>query len=106
MAIAGAAVTWLRDNLGLIEHARDVEALAGSVEDTAGVYFVPAFNGLFAPRWRSDARGCIVGMTQYCTKAHLARATLESICFQTHEVLHAMQVSVRRKGARNCVAYC
>ena len=91
VAIAGAGVQWLRDNLGVIERASDVEALAASVPDTGGVYFVPAFSGLFAPRWRSDARGVCVGLTQFSTKAHLARALLEAICFQTRDVLEAMR---------------
>lgn len=91
VAIAGAGVQWLRDNLGVIERASDVEALAASVPDTGGVYFVPAFSGLFAPRWRSDARGVCVGLTQFTTKAHLARALLEAICFQTRDVLEAMR---------------
>jgi len=91
VAIAGAAVSWLKDNLGIIKSAKEIEGLAASVPDSAGVCFVPAFNGLFAPHWRTDARGCIVGMTQYCTKAHIARATLEAICFQSREVLEAMK---------------
>eukprot|EP00241_Pyramimonas_parkeae_P002496 CAMPEP_0114234302 /NCGR_PEP_ID=MMETSP0058-20121206/5639_1 /TAXON_ID=36894 /ORGANISM="Pyramimonas parkeae, CCMP726" /LENGTH=524 /DNA_ID=CAMNT_0001345977 /DNA_START=65 /DNA_END=1639 /DNA_ORIENTATION=+ len=91
VAVAGAAISWLKDNLGLIEKASDVEALARQVDDNGGMYFVPAFNGLFAPHWRSDARGCVVGLTQYCTKAHFARAALEAICFQSCEVLDAMR---------------
>ena len=90
VAIAGALVQWLRDNLGLIESAPEIETLAGSVEDSAGVYFVPAFSGLFAPRWRADARGVIAGLTRYVEKGHLARAVLEATCFQTREVLDAM----------------
>lgn len=90
IAIAGALVQWLRDNLGLIENSAEVEALARSVDDNGGMYFVPAFSGLFAPYWRSDARGAIVGMTRYVTKGHFARATLEAVAFQTREVLDAM----------------
>ncbi len=91
IAIAGALVQWLRDNLGLIEKSSDVEALARSVEDNGGIYFVPAFSGLFAPYWRSDARGVIVGMTRYVNKGHIARAALEATAFQTREVLDAME---------------
>ena len=91
VAIAGALVQWLRDNLGLIESADDIEALAASVEDNGGVYFVPAFSGLFAPHWRSDARGVIAGLTRYVTKGHLARAALEATAWQTREVLDAMR---------------
>jgi glycerol kinase len=92
IAIAGAAVQWLRDNLGLIQRAADTEALARSVEDTGGCYFVPAFSGLFAPYWDASARGVIVGLTRYVTRAHLVRATLEAICYQTRDVLAAMQM--------------
>jgi glycerol kinase len=91
IAITGALVQWLRDNLGLIEKSADVEKLAGSVEDNGGIYFVPAFSGLFAPYWRSDARGAIVGMTRYVNKGHIARAVLEASAFQTREVLDAME---------------
>ncbi|MDH3606732.1 MAG: glycerol kinase GlpK [Acidimicrobiia bacterium] len=91
IAIAGALVQWLRDNLGLIESAPEIEALAGTVEDNGGVYFVPAFSGLFAPHWRSDARGVIAGLTRYVNKGHLARAVLEATAWQTREVLDAMQ---------------
>ena len=91
IAIAGAAVQWLRDNLGIIDSAPAIEALAASVDDNGGVYFVPAFSGLFAPHWRSDARGVIAGLTRYATKAHLARATLEATAYQTREVLEAME---------------
>ncbi len=90
IAIAGALVQWLRDNLGLIERASDIEALAASVEDNGGAYIVPAFSGLFAPYWRSDARGVIAGLTRYVTKGHLARATLEATAYQTREVIDAM----------------
>jgi glycerol kinase len=81
---------WLRDNLKMIEKSPDVEALAASVEDNGGIYFVPAFSGLFAPYWRSDARGVIVGMTRYVTRGHFARAALEATAYQTREVLDAM----------------
>lgn len=90
IAVAGAAVKWIRDNLGLIKDAEESGHLAATVKDTGGVYFVTAFSGLFAPYWRNDARGCIVGLTQYTTKAHLARATLEASCFQTRAILDAM----------------
>jgi len=91
IAITGALVQWLRDNLGLIEKSADIEALAASVEDNGGIYFVPAFSGLFAPYWRSDARGVIVGLTRYVNKGHLARAVLEATAYQTREVLDAMR---------------
>ncbi|MFW6060411.1 MAG: glycerol kinase GlpK [Phycisphaeraceae bacterium] len=91
IAIAGALVQWLRDNLGFFETAPDIEPLARSVEDSAGVYIVPAFSGLFAPYWRSDARGVICGLTRYVTKAHLARAALEATAYQTRDVLDAMR---------------
>jgi glycerol kinase len=90
IAITGAAVQWLRDNLGLIQDAAETEAIAQSVADAGGMYFVPAFSGLFAPYWDMDARGVIVGLTRYVKKAHLVRATLESICYQTRDVLEAM----------------
>jgi glycerol kinase len=90
IAITGALVQWLRDNLGLISQSSEIESLASSVPDNGGVYFVPAFSGLFAPYWRSDARGVIVGMTRYINKGHIARAALESTAFQTREVLEAM----------------
>jgi len=92
IAIAGALVQWLRDNLGIIESALEVEALARTVDDNGGVYFVPAFSGLFAPHWRSDARGIIAGLTRYATKGHLARAALEATAYQTREVLEAMNL--------------
>ncbi len=91
IAIAGALVQWLRDNMGIIEQSSDVEALAASVSDNGDVYFVPAFSGLFAPRWRSDARGVIVGLTRYSTSGHIARAALEATAYQTREVLEAMR---------------
>jgi glycerol kinase len=91
IAVAGAGVRWLRDQLGFIENADEVEALAASVPDTGDVYVVPAFSGLFAPRWREDARGAIVGITAYTTKAHIARAMLEATAWQTREVLDAVR---------------
>lgn len=91
IAITGALIQWLRDNLGLIQSSAEVEALASSVADNGGIYFVPAFSGLFAPYWKSDARGAIVGMTRYVTKGHIARAALEATAYQTCEVLDAME---------------
>jgi glycerol kinase len=90
IAVTGAAVQWLRDNLGIIQSAAEVEELAGSVEDNGGCYFVPAFSGLFAPYWRGDARGVIAGLTRYVNKAHLARAALEATAFQSKEVVDAV----------------
>jgi glycerol kinase len=90
IAITGALVQWLRDNLGLIDSAEEIETLANSVEDNGGIYFVPAFSGLFAPYWRSDARGAIVGLTRYVNRGHFARAVLEATAYQTREVLEAM----------------
>ena len=90
IAITGALVQWLRDNIGLITSSAEVEALAATVEDNGGVYFVPAFSGLFAPYWKSDARGVIAGLTRYVNKGHIARATLEATAWQTREVLDAM----------------
>ncbi|KAB2375095.1 glycerol kinase GlpK [Actinomadura montaniterrae] len=91
IAVTGSAVQWLRDQLGIISGAAQSEALARQVEDNGGVYFVPAFSGLFAPYWRSDARGAIVGLSRFNTNAHLARATLESICYQSRDVVEAMR---------------
>jgi glycerol kinase len=90
IAVTGSLVQWLRDNLGIITEAADVEKLARSVEDNGGVYIVPAFSGLFAPHWRADARGVIVGLTRFANKGHFARAALESTAFQTREVLDAV----------------
>jgi len=90
VAVTGSLVQWLRDNLGIIRTASEVEELASQVPDTGDVYFVPAFSGLFAPHWRSDARGVIVGMTRYTDRRHIARAALEATAFQTMEVLDAM----------------
>ena len=91
IAISGALVQWLRDNLGLIQKSSDVEALARTVADNGGVYFVPAFSGLYAPYWKANARGVIAGMTRYANGGHLARAVLEATAFQTREVLEAME---------------
>ncbi len=91
IAITGALIQWLRDNLGLIQSSAEVEALAKSVEDNGGIYFVPAFSGLYAPYWKSDARGVIAGMTRYVNKGHIARAALEATAYQTREVLEAME---------------
>jgi glycerol kinase len=90
IAVTGSAVQWLRDQLGIISGASEIEALARQVPDNGGVYFVPAFSGLFAPYWRSDARGAIVGLSRFNTNAHLARATLEAICYQSRDVVEAM----------------
>jgi len=90
IASTGAIVHWLRDNLGLIQKSSDFEALARSVEDNGGAYLVPAFSGLYAPYWHSDARGIIVGLSRYINKGYIARAALEAIAFQVLEVLEAM----------------
>ncbi|MGV8848896.1 MAG: FGGY family carbohydrate kinase, partial [Propionibacteriaceae bacterium] len=90
IAVTGSLVQWLRDNLKMIDSAADIEALAATVDDNGGAYFVPAFSGLFAPYWRSDARGALVGLTRYVNKGHIARAVLEATAFQTREVLDAM----------------
>lgn len=91
VAIAGALVQWLRDNMGMIEKSTDVEALAKTVEDNGGAYFVPAFSGLYAPYWKSSARGVIAGLTRYVNKGHIARAVLEATAYQTRDVLEAME---------------
>jgi glycerol kinase len=93
IAVTGALVQWLRDNLGIISSAPEVEVLAGTVEDNGGAYFVPAFSGLFAPHWRADARGALVGLTRYVTKAHIARAALEATAYQSREVVDAMNAA-------------
>jgi glycerol kinase len=90
IAIAGALVQWLRDNLGLIKDAPEIEQLAATVDDSGGIYFVPAFSGLFAPYWRADARGALVGLTRYINKGHIARAVLEASAYQTYEIAEAM----------------
>jgi len=92
IAITGALVQWLRDNLGIIKKSSDIEALARTVRDNGGVYFVPAFSGLYAPYWMSTARGVIAGLTRYANKGHLARAVLEATAFQTREVVEAMEM--------------
>jgi glycerol kinase len=91
-------VQWVRDNLGMIGSAAEIEDLARSVEDNGGAYFVPAFSGLFAPHWRSDARGAVVGLTRFVTKGHLARAVLEATAYQTREVLDAMNADIAASG--------
>jgi glycerol kinase len=100
IAIAGALVQWLRDNLGIIEKSSDIEPLARTVEDNGGAYFVPAFSGLFAPYWRSDARGVLVGMTRFINRGHIARAALEATAYQTREVLEAMEIDSKVKLSR------
>jgi len=90
IAITGALVQWLRDNLGIIEKSADIEPLARSVDDAGGMYIVPAFSGLFAPYWKSNARGVFVGLTRYINKGHIARAALEATAYQTREVADAM----------------
>ncbi|RMI31734.1 glycerol kinase GlpK [Nocardia stercoris] len=98
IAVTGSLIQWLRDNLGLIDSASEVEGLAASVADNGGAYIVPAFSGLFAPRWRPDARGVITGLTRFVTKAHLARAALEATAFQTREVLDAMRADAEAEA--------
>jgi glycerol kinase len=100
IAITGAAIQWLRDNLGIIKDAAETESIAKSVDDAAGIYFVPAFSGLYAPYWDMYARGALVGLTRYVTRAHIVRATLESICYQTREVADAMESDSRVKLSR------
>ncbi|MDN3496328.1 glycerol kinase GlpK [Planococcus sp. APC 4015] len=96
IAVTGSLVQWLRDNLGIIQRSEDVESLAASVDDNGGAYFVPAFSGLFAPYWRPDARGALVGLTRYVNKAHIARAALESTAFQTRDVIEAVVADAGR----------
>ncbi|MFV0319746.1 MAG: glycerol kinase GlpK [Microbacterium sp.] len=91
IAVTGSLVQWLRDNLGIIQRSEEIEGLAASVDDNGGAYFVPAFSGLFAPYWRPDARGALVGMTRYVNRAHIARAALESTAFQSRDVIDAAQ---------------
>lgn len=98
IAIAGAAVQWLRDSLGIIQTAAEIEKLAETVPDSGGVYFVPAFNGLFAPWWRDDARGICIGITRFTNKGHIARAVLESMCFQVNDVLISMHQDAGEAG--------
>ena len=90
IAVTGSLVQWVRDNLGMIKDAPEIEVLARTVDDNGGAYFVPAFSGLFAPYWRPDARGAIVGLTRYVNRGHLARAVLEATAFQTREAVDAM----------------
>ncbi|MGH3630703.1 MAG: FGGY-family carbohydrate kinase, partial [Sciscionella sp.] len=90
IAVTGSLVQWIRDNLGMITSAEEIEREARAVDDNGGCYFVPAFSGLFAPHWRSDARGAIVGLTRFVNKGHLARAVLEATAFQSREVIDAM----------------
>jgi glycerol kinase len=99
IAVTGSLVQWVRDNLGLIQDAPEIETLAQQVDDNGGAYFVPAFSGLFAPHWRPDARGALVGLTRYVNKGHIARAVLEATAFQTREVLDAMNADTTRDGA-------
>jgi glycerol kinase len=94
VAVAGSAVQWARDNLGIISESSEIEALASTVDDNGDVYFVPAFSGLFAPRWRPDARGIVVGLTRFSNKGHIARAILEATAFQTRDLLDAMAKDV------------
>jgi len=105
IAVTGSLVQWLRDNLGLISDAAQIEALARTVEDNGGAYFVPAFSGLFAPYWRPDARGALVGLTRFVNRGHLARAALEATAFQTREVVDAMNAdwTVNRSAPRSSV---
>jgi glycerol kinase len=91
VAVTGALVQWVRDNMGLIKKSSDIEKLAQTVEDNGGAYFVPAFSGLYAPYWRNDARGVIVGLTRYVNKGHIARAVLEATAYQTLDVVNAME---------------
>lgn len=91
ISVAGAAVKWLRDNMELIKTSDDIDTLASKVKSTGGVFFVTAFSGLFSPYWRDDARGTLVGLTQYTTKYHLARAALEAVCFSTRAIMEAMK---------------
>ena len=97
--MTGSLVQWLRDNLGIIKDARRRRGARRTVDDNGGVYFVPAFSGLFAPYWRPDARGAIVGLTRYVNKAHIARAALEAAAFQTREVIDAAADDVRRASS-------
>jgi len=91
IAITGALVQWLRDNIGIIQSSQEIEPLAKTVDDNGGVYFVPAFSGLYAPHWHANARGLIIGLTQYANKGHIARAAIEATAYQTVEVLEAMK---------------
>ncbi len=101
IAITGALIQWIRDNLWVIQKSAEVEGLARTVEDSGGIDFVPAFSGLFAPHWRSDARSAIVGMTGYVNKGHLPRAILEATAYQTREVLAAMELEFPKELVSN-----
>ncbi|WJZ95276.1 hypothetical protein VitviT2T_014057 [Vitis vinifera] len=96
----GAAVQWLRDNLGIISTASEIKELAAKVDSLGGIYFVPAFNGLFAPWWRDDAREVYIGITRFTNKSHIAQAVLESMCFQVKDVLDSMHKDAGEKGRR------
>ncbi len=98
VAIAGSLVQWLRDNLGIIKSSSEIESLAAKVPDNGGAYIVPAFSGLFAPWWQSNARGVIAGLSGYCNKSHIARAALEAAAFQTRDVLDAMRLDAKQAG--------
>src|SRR4051794_27077249 len=100
--MAGALVQWLRDNLGLIDDAPEIEQLARSVPDSGGVVFVPAFSGLFAPYWRLDARGVIVGLTRFANKGHIARAALEAAAYQTNDLVEAMLADTGCRSSTSC----
>ncbi|MFW0112465.1 FGGY family carbohydrate kinase, partial [Rothia sp. CCM 9416] len=100
VAVSGSLIQWLRDNLKMIDDAAESEKLATSVENSGGAYVVPAFSGLFAPHWRSDARGVIVGLTRYVNRAHIVRAALEATAFQTREVLDAMNADAQAAGSK------
>ena len=99
IAVTGSLIQWLRDQLGIIDSAPEVERLASSVEDSGGVFFVPAFSGLYAPYWRPDARGAIVGLTRYSNRSHIARAALEAVAYQTRDVLDAVNADIDEAGA-------
>ena len=100
VAVSGSLIQWLRDNLKMIDNAAESEELATSVENSGGAYVVPAFSGLFAPHWKSDARGVIVGLTRYVNRAHIVRAALEATAFQTREVLDAMNADAEAAGTK------
>lgn len=96
VAVAGSSIQWLRDNMGIIKSAKQINELASKVKSTAGVYFVTAFSGLFAPYWRDDARGTICGLTQFTKREHIARATLEAVCYQSRAILEAMNKDAKQ----------
>lgn len=101
VAVAGAVTTWLRDNLGVIRHYGELQSLCESIASTDGLVFVPAFNGLFAPHWRSDARGIMIGLSGHVTKAHMARAAVEAVAHQTRELLDAMTADAKKGLGKN-----